>query len=339
MGRKGGFFPAPTTPEAAPMMSVENELEHDQPVGTALVADDDNNFRQLLARRARRMGLTVVEADNGADALQAVASQAFDVLVLDLYMPGATGLEVFQAARRTQPKIQAILLTGSASVETAVEALRQGAYDYLTKPLESLAMYELALTRALEHRHLMRENARLFQEVQRLAITDSLTGLFNRHKLAEALETECERAVRYGRPVSMIMMDLDDLKVVNDTHGHPGGDVVLQKVAEAIRSHIRRLDLPTRYGGDEFLVLLPETSLADAERVAQRISGEVRKIRAGDLSISASTGVVEWVAGYQSSQEFLRAADQALYQAKRRGHGAIVLHPGEPAAAQGPAAA
>jgi len=289
------------------------------------VADDDNDFRQLLARRARRMGLTVVEVDNGSRALEAVTAHPFDVLVLDLYMPGATGLEVFQAARRTQPEIQAILLTASASVETAVEALRQGAYDYLTKPLESLATYELALTRALEHRHLLRENARLFQEVQRLAITDPLTGLYNRHKLAEALEAECERAVRYGRPVSMIMMDLDDLKLVNDTHGHPGGDVVLQKVAEAIRGNIRRLDLPTRYGGDEFLVLLPETSLVDAERVAQRISHEVRKIRAGELPVTASTGVVDWGPGYRSSQEFLSAADQALYQAKRRGRGAIVI--------------
>ena len=321
-------------PAAALTVRMELEQGHEQPVGSALVADDDEDFRQLLARRARRMGLTVVEVDNGSKALEAVASQLFDVLVLDVYMPGATGLEVFQAARRAQPEIQAIMLTGSASVETAVEALRQGASDYLPKPLESLATYELALTRALEHRHLLRENARLFQEVQRLAITDPLTGLYNRHKIAEALETEWERAVRYGRPVSMIMMDLDDLKVVNDTHGHPGGDVVLQKVAEAIRGHVRRLDLPTRYGGDEFLVLLPETSLVDAERVAQRISHEVRKIRAGELPVTASTGVVEWGSGYRSSQEFLSAADQALYQAKRRGGGAIVLH-AAPAVATG----
>ena len=313
-------------------MMMQAEEQHAQPVGTALVADDDEDFRQLLARRARRMGLTVVEAENGSQALQAVASQAFDVLVLDVYMPGATGLEVFQAARRTEPAIQAILLTGSASVETAVEALRQGAYDYLTKPLESLATYELALTRALEHRHLVRENARLFEEVQRLAITDSLTGLFNRHKLAEALEAECERAARYARPVSMIMMDVDDLKIVNDSYGHSAGDLVLQKVAEAIRSRIRRLDLPARYGGDEFLVLLPETTLADAERVAQRIGGEVRRIRAGELWITASTGVVEWGPGQPSSHEFLNAADRVLYEAKRRGRGAIVVHPaGSPA--------
>jgi diguanylate cyclase (GGDEF)-like protein len=300
----------------------------------ALVADDDVTFRQLLARRARRMGLTVIEAESGTEALQAVASNSFDVLVLDVYMPGATGLEVFEAARRTQPDIQAIVLTGSASVETAVEALRQGVYDYMTKPLESLAAYEVSLTRALEHRHLIRENKRLFNEVQRLAITDPLTGLFNRHKLTEALETEFERAARYGRPVSLIMMDLDDLKVVNDTHGHVGGDVVLQQVAAAIRGRVRRLDLPTRYGGDEFLVLLPETTLEDAQDVAERIGFEVRKIRAGKLAVTASIGVVGWTSAYQTSKDLLQAADRALYEAKRRGRGAIVIHPPERVAAR-----
>jgi CheY-like chemotaxis protein len=128
------------------MVVMDVDQAHEHPVGTALVADDDNDFRQLLARRARRMGLTVLEVDDGAKALRAVTDQLFDVLVLDVYMPGATGLEVFQAARRSQPEIQAILLTGSASVETAVDALRQGAYDYLTKPLESLAPWNIGIS-------------------------------------------------------------------------------------------------------------------------------------------------------------------------------------------------
>lgn len=306
---------------------VEDPGSHEIPVGTALIADDDADFRQLLARRARRTGLVVVEAVDGAEALRALAQQDFDVLVLDVYMPGATGLEVFHAARRRQSDVQAIFLTGSASVETAVDALRQGAYDYLTKPLDSLAAFELALTRALEHRHLLRENARLFEEVQRLAITDPLTGLYNRHRLSDALDTEYERAVRYGRPVSMIMMDMDDLKVVNDTHGHGAGDAVLKAVAEAIRKNIRRLDLPTRYGGDEFLVLLPETHLVDARRVAERIGLELARLRVGELTVTASTGVVQWSPAFRSSAEFLAAVDRALYEAKHGGAGGIVAHP------------
>lgn len=320
---------APAAPGQTRITPVDEPEPVEGPVGLALVADDDNDFRQMLARRARRMGLTVVEADTGPKAIEALSEHVFDVLVLDVYMPGATGLEVFHAARRQQPDVQAILLTGSASVETAVEALRKGAYDYLTKPLESLATFEVSLTRALEHRHLLRENARLFAEVQRLAITDPLTGLFNRHRLAEALETEFVRASRYGRPLSIIMMDLDNLKLINDKLGHPVGDGVLQQVAEAIRGHIRRLDVPTRYGGDEFLVLLPETLLEDAERVAERVATEVRRIRADALSVTASTGVVQWSPTYGSSKDFLEAVDRALYAAKRRGRGAIVIQPVE----------
>lgn len=316
-------------PDRSRVTPVDEAEPIEGPVGLALVADDDNDFRQMLARRARRMGLTVVEAEDGAKALEAISKQVFDVLVLDVYMPGATGLEVFQAARRDQPDIQAILLTGSASVETAVGALRQGAYDYLTKPLESLATFEVSLTRALEHRHLVRENARLFAEVQRLAITDPLTGLFNRHRLSEALETEFVRASRYGRPVSMIMMDMDNLKLVNDTLGHGAGDELLRNVAAAIRSHVRRLDLATRFGGDEFLVLLPETLLEDAERVAERIALELRRIHVDSLSVTASIGVVQWSPKYATSKDFLTAVDQALYAAKRRGRGAIVIQPVE----------
>ncbi|NIN70319.1 MAG: diguanylate cyclase, partial [Anaerolineae bacterium] len=223
-------------------------------LGLVLIADDDDDFRRLLVRRAKRMGLRVVEARDGCEALEAVKRQSFDALVLDLYMPGASGIEVLEAGSRIDPEVQTILLTGNASLETAVEALRAGAYDYLTKPLDSLTVFELALTRALEHRHLLQDNARLFAEVQRLAVTDPLTGLYNRHKLNEALAAEVERAQRYGRPLALIMLDLDNLKRVNDSLGHPAGDEVLKQVADIIRQEIRRVDIATRFGGDEFLV-------------------------------------------------------------------------------------
>lgn len=298
-----------------------------------LIVEDDHIARKGLADLLALWGYEVASAADGAEALERAAEDPPEVVVSDLVMPGMDGLALLSVLRTDHPEAAVIMLTGQGSIESAVQAMKEGAYDYLTKPLESLAAYELSLTRALEHRHLLRENARLFQEVQRLAITDPLTGLYNRHRLADALETEGERAVRYGRPVSMIMMDVDDLKVVNDSHGHPAGDVVLQRVADAIRGNIRRLDLPTRYGGDEFLVLLPETTLADAERVAERIGFEVRRIRAGDLTVTACCGVVEWSPGFRSGQEFLSAVDRALYEAKRRGHGAIVVQAGVPGAA------
>jgi len=248
----------------------------------------------------------------------------FDVLVADLYMPEMSGLEVAQQARAIDPKMQTIILTGSASFETAVEALRAGVYDYLTKPLESLASFELSLTRALEHHYLMVENARLFSEVQRLAVTDPLTGLFNRRKLDETLELEVERSKRYNRPLSAIMIDLDQMKQVNDRLGHPTGDLVLKAVGQAVRSQVRKVDVVTRYGGDEFFVLLPESDLQEALAIARRIREDIRQVSAGDMSMGASTGVAKWKPDYNTPEAFLRAVDSALYQAKGQGGGRIV---------------
>ena len=298
------------------------------PVGEVLIADDDPDFRQMLVHRAQRMGLNVYEAPDGKQAMAALEKRTYDVLILDLYMPNHTGLEVFQAARRRDPEVQALVLTGNASVETAVEALRSGAYDYLMKPLESLAVFELSLTRALEHRHLIRENTRLFKEVQRLAVTDPLTGLYNRHKLNESLDAEVERGVRYQRPLSVIMIDLDDLKRINDEFGHPAGDQVLIEVAEGIRSQVRRIDIPTRLGGDEFLVVLPEADQTMAEGVAQRISDQLTTVDKKNWGpVTASIGVAQLPGGIMTPDDFLDHVDQAMYEAKRAGGGCIRVAP------------
>ncbi|MCX6072460.1 MAG: diguanylate cyclase [Chloroflexi bacterium] len=286
--------------------------------GRILIADDDADFRSVLVRRARRMGLEVVEAGDGPEARALLEGQAYDALVVDLYMPGATGLEVVEHAQRLDPNVQAIILTASASVETAVEALRAGVYDYMTKPFESMAAFELALTRALEHRHLIEENARLFAQIQQMAVTDPLTGLFNRHKLNESLEMEVERARRYARPLSLIMLDLDDMKEINDSFGHPVGDEALRRVAHAIRSQVRRTDLPTRYGGDEFMIVLPEVECEEAKAIALRIGNEIEKGSFDGVHLSSSAGVAEWKPEFATVEEFVSAVDQSLYLDKGR---------------------
>jgi len=285
--------------------------------GRILIADDDADFRSVLVRRARRMGLEVVEASDGPEARALLEGQTYDALVVDLYMPGATGLEVVEYAQRLDPNVQALILTASASVETAVEALRAGVYDYMTKPFESMAAFELALTRALEHRRLIEENARLFAQIQQMAVTDPLTGLFNRHKLNESLEMEVERARRYSRPLSLIMLDLDDMKKINDNFGHPVGDEALRRVAQAIRSQVRRTDLSTRYGGDEFMIVLPEAGYEVARAIALRIGIEIEKGSFDGVRLSSSAGVAEWKPEFATVEDFVSAVDQSLYLDKR----------------------
>jgi len=286
-------------------------------IGKILIADDDKDFRRMLTRRASKMGLEIVEAKNGAEAIEHVSDSDFDALVVDLYMPEHNGLEVFEAARKKDPEVVALILTGSASVETAVEALRAGVFDYLTKPLESLATFDLALTRALQHRFLISENKRLFDEVQRLAVTDSLTSVYNRHKLTESLNLEIERARRYDRPLSIIMIDMDGLKSINDTYGHAAGDEALILVADSIKSCIRKVDLPTRFGGDEFMILLPETDLEVAMAVAERICLEVDQREFLHGSVSVSAGTSQWTPEHATGDDLLRAVDKVMYESKQ----------------------
>lgn len=294
--------------------------------GRVLIADDDAQFRSMLVRRATKMGLSVLEVEDGAQAVAALGLERFDLIVSDLYMPGYTGLEVIQKAREVDPEIHAVILTASATIETAIEALRSGVYDYLTKPLESLSDFEVTVGRALEHAFLLQENKRLFAEVQRLAVTDSLTGLYNRHKLDEVMATEFERARRYKRPLSIIMLDMDGLKSINDTYGHPAGDVALKIVAEAIRKTIRRVDLPARFGGDEFIIVLPEVGLDIAFRIAERISENIKPSEDQKDMFSLSGGVAQLREEHSSAEDFIRAVDEALYRAKRAG-GAQIMQP------------
>jgi two-component system cell cycle response regulator len=298
---------------------MKNEKGVTQPLGRILIAEDDADYRRILSRRAERMGLIVEQVKNGKEAIEAIKLGKFDALVVDLYMPEFGGLEVVEAAREIDPTIESLILTGSASVETAVEALRAGVYDYLTKPLESMTEFEMALTRALERRRLIKENKRLFEENKRLAVTDPLTGLNNRHKLQEALTGELERASRYSRPLSIIMIDMDDLKLINDTLGHPTGDEALKKVALAIEHCIRKVDLATRFGGDEFVIVLPEADLNVAVSVAERIHQAVDQLKVDDHQISVSVGVASWNRIYPTPEAFIEAADQAMYSAKRSG--------------------
>lgn len=297
----------------------ENDGSGEKLEGHILIADDDEEFRRILGRRTERLGLTYDEAKDGDQAVDLIRSTEFDVLLLDLYMPSKTGLDVVSEAQEYDPDIQAIILTGGATIETAVKALRAGVYDYLTKPLESLTQLDIVLRRALDRRRLIKENARLFSEVQRLAITDPLTGVYNRRKVDQTLLDEVERARRYNRPLSLIMLDLDKLKRINDTFGHSTGDQVLKMTADVIRNEVRSVDVAARIGGDEFLVLLPEADLQAASRVAKRVCSRISEMECGEARISVSAGVVQWSSELASAEDFLQVVDQAMYQAKRAG--------------------
>ena len=281
-----------------------------------LIADDDADFRQILVRRSAKLGLNVTEVENGAQAIDQLEGQHFDLLIVDYSMPEKTGIEVVQFAKEMDSMLPAIMITGSESLETAVEALRARVFDFLGKPLESLAIFDAAVMRALSHGYLERENARLFAEVQRLANTDGLTGLYNRHRLNEALNLEVERAKRYKHPLSLMLLDLDKFKYLNDSYGHLTGDKILKKVSATIFGQTRKTDFPARYGGDEFIIILPDTDAQSSAVIAKRIVDAISNLSIQGESISISVGISQFSDSISRPEDLIKQADQALYHAK-----------------------
>ena len=294
-----------------------------------LVVDNDADLRESLVERASQMGLQADGAEDGGQAMEALHRDDYDVLAIEIVLPGKPALDVIRDARRVQPDLQAIVLAKNPSIEMTIQALRAGANEFLLKPLKSLTDFEVALYRLLESSARQKESARLLEEMQRLAVTDPLTGLYNRRRLADALEREIDRARRYDRALSLVMVDLDNLKHINDTHGHQAGDQVLREVAKVISANARKSDLVTRYGGDEFLILLPEADAKAATRVAKRICNRIGRLSTKDYDLSASAGIVQWDHVYATPAAFIRAVDKVLYDAKSSGRSSLRCVPSD----------
>lgn len=287
--------------------------------GRVLVVDDDAAFRQLLVRRASRLDLEVAEAENGPQAMDQLSETSFDVMLLDFMMPGMSGLEVLQESLVIDPDLLVVIITGSGTMQLAVDALRLGAFDFFTKPMESLKEFDAALFRALDHRRLQNENAALYTEIKRMAVTDSLTGLSNRRSVDRRLSIEFERSRRRNHTLTLLMIDMDDLKAINDRFGHLAGDNALAVVGTAIEAAIRKTDFAGRFGGDEFLVVLPGASFQVGRAAAQRIIDQIKLDNSEDFPISVSIGIAETNAHCPTSIDLLQAADKALYEVKKAG--------------------
>jgi diguanylate cyclase (GGDEF)-like protein len=293
-------------------------------VGRVLVVDDARTVRRLLAGFLRRVGYQVFAAADGEEALARLSQRPIDVVVTDLNMPRLGGLELLEAVRRLDRPPEVIILTGTHAedIQAAVRALRLGAHDYLTKPPGSLDEVALAVQRALEKKRLREEKARLLRELSVLSHTDGLTQVGNRRALDEALVREGERSRRHGFPLSVALIDLDHFKRINDELGHRAGDEVLALFAHRLRAVVRSADRIFRYGGEEFVVLLPHTNLRGAEKVGGRIvaATKEKRFRARDrlVRLTCSVGVASLRAD-EDPEALLDRADAALYRAKERG--------------------
>ncbi len=306
-----------------------------------LVVDDSTAVRSSLRATLAAMPSVgeVLEAVDGVDALACLARGPVDLILTDLTMPRLDGFK-FIAAVRANPRLRdtmIIMLSAHGEAVDKVRGLTLGANDYVTKPFERgelQARVGVMLKMKELQEELLRKNAQLEaanRELERLASIDGLTGIANRRCFFERLEVEFSRSRRRAGPLSLLLLDIDHFKRFNDAHGHQAGDEALRVVAGLLHEGIRDYDLAGRYGGEEFVVLLPDTPPSDAllvaERLRESIAAAAVEVGPGATApITASFGVACMPAlAAASVEELVAAADRALYRAKESGRNRSLL--------------
>jgi diguanylate cyclase (GGDEF)-like protein len=300
-------------------------------LGRILVVDDNSDNVEIIATRLRFRGYQIDEAGDGATALDLVRKNPPDLMLLDVMLPDIDGYEIARRVKNddNMPFIPIILVTARDTTQDKVAGLDAGADDYLTKPI-NFPELEARVRSMLRIKRLQDEIELKNRELERLSISDGLTGLFNHRHIHNLLHEEFERADRLGERLSVAMFDLDRFKSVNDTHGHQAGDRVLEQMAEILREAAREIDRLGRYGGEEFMGILPGTSIDDAEVFVERVRHEVarRPFNIGKdepLKMTTSVGIATYPDPNITDPETLvRLADEALYAAKAMGRNRVV---------------
>jgi len=297
-----------------------------------LIADDDDVLRHILQATLTKWGYEVTASRNGLEAWEILhGNDAPRLAILDWIMPGMDGIEICRRirSRPSEPYIYIVLLTAKVRKEDAVAGLDAGADDYLSKPFDPA---ELQARLRAGRRILDLQEALLAarEKLQYQATHDSLTGLLNRAATLDALRHELERADRQNFVLSMVLADIDHFKQVNDTYGHAIGDAVLCEAAHRMRSTVRAYDTVGRYGGEEFLFIMPgcdgTDAVGQADRIRLGITERPIELSSATISFTLSMGVVVRESGAPGGLDALiQDADAALYQAKILGRNRVVL--------------
>ncbi len=288
-----------------------------------LVVDDESSRRQTLSDFAEGLGFGITAFSDWKSALLEIRRGRYDLVITDLFLDGRSGIDVVREVKTVAPDTAVIVVTPTASVETAIASIREGAYDYLTMPF-TCGVLEVSINRALEHRRLLRES-REKEVYKKLATEDGLTKLNNYTFFRQVLGTEVEKSLRYGYPVTLLMIDVDDLKAYNDSQGHMEGNRSLIKIGEILRGFVRKADVAARYGGDEFALIFSHTGKEPGMFIGERLRRLVEQTRfkgeetLPSKQVTISLGVASCPVDAKIPEELISCADQALYEAKSKG--------------------
>jgi diguanylate cyclase (GGDEF)-like protein len=295
----------------------------DEPKPVVLLIDDCADIHRLLQARLRSESLELVAAFNGADGIELARQLRPAVIILDIHMEPMDGYEVLRHLKDDSAlhDIPVIVLSGRTGSDDKLTAFDLGASDYVTKPF-NLPELKARVRAAVKF-------SSLLQMLAQRAQVDGLSGLWNRSRFDVQWPIEYARAVRYGHALSLAMVDIDHFKSINDTYGHPAGDTVIQTLARLMAKEVRQADIVCRYGGEEFAIIMPETSPKQASELCERIRARFEQLRwpkHPERLVTSSTGIAGMsVAASVDPLRWIEEADQSLYRAKRSGRNRIVV--------------
>jgi two-component system cell cycle response regulator len=286
-----------------------------------LIVDDDIAIKESVEEYLKILSYDVKSALNAREALTILETFDADVVLTDIMMQGMDGLELTKIIK-AKYDIDVMVMTGFSADYSYEEAVKTGASDFIFKPFRFEEL-DLRIKRVLRESATKKERAKLLHEMEKLAITDALTGLYNSRQFFRQIKQEINRYARYSRALSLLILDIDFFKNYNDTWGHLEGDKVLMHIGRIINSCMRSMDSAYRYGGEEFAIILPETGIEMAcvvgARIKDKISAEIFTPEEGKkASVTVSIGASEIITG-EDFTDFIKRTDKALYKSKETG--------------------
>jgi two-component system, cell cycle response regulator len=293
------------------------------------IEDKDSDYEKISSLLKQETNLIISRVRHIAEAIDTLKTGQVDLVFLDYVLPDGNGSDFLGLIRKEGLEIPIIVITGQGNEVVASQLIQEGAYDYIPKPMLSEKSLSRSIINALEKHRLKRDVKLAMEKMAEMSSRDELTGLYNRRYFMEALEREKARAKRYTSELSLCLIDLDHFKQINDTHSHLAGDKVLSEIGMMIRETIRESDLGCRYGGEEFAVILPNTSPEKAviltHRLLEKVSDHVFDYDSLEFGLTVSVGVSSYNSALEEPEtEVLKRADLALYQAKTQGRNRIV---------------
>lgn len=304
-------------------MKMENDIN-------ILIVDDEANICESLKDILGEDGYKTASAGTIALAEKELKDKFFNIVIIDLKLPDGSGLELLKKIKQINEETIGIVFTGFASMESAVTAMNEGAFAYIQKPI-NMDEARILIKKALKMQKLSLDNKLLLNRLKEISVKDPLTGLYNYRYLRERLFAEFKRAKRYILPLSVIMIDMDYFKSINDIYGHQYGDALLKEIAKYLMDSSRSNDIVIRYGGEEFLIILPDTSKEGAVifggRLLEALNSRTFDPKGKKIKLKASMGIACYPdVGINTESELLNAADKVLREAKESGGNRLSIY-------------